>query len=119
MVNMTQDIGKRMETQIKELQGMFNRELEELKSKQTKMNSKISEMKNTLEGINSRIADAEEWISDVEDRVVEIAATEKNKEKRMKTENSLRDLWDNIKCTNFHIIEVPEGEERKGQRDYS
>ena len=26
---------------------------------------------------------------------------------------SLRDLWDNINCTNIHIIGVPEGEERE------
>jgi len=32
--------------------------------------------------------------------------------KRMKiTEDSLRDLWDNIKHTNIQIIEVPEEEE--------
>ena len=30
-----------------------------------------------------------------------------------RTEESLRDLWDNIKHTNIHIIGVPEGEERK------
>ena len=71
-------------------------------------------MKNTLEGINSRITEAEELISDLEDRMVEITATEKNKEKRMKiNEDSLRDLWDNIKCTNIHVIGVPEGEERE------
>ena len=29
------------------------------------------------------------------------------------TENSLRDLWDNIKHTNIQIIEVPEEEEKK------
>ena len=28
-------------------------------------------------------------------------------------EDSLRDLWDNIKCTNIRIIVVPEGEERE------
>ena len=34
--------------------------------------------------------------------------------KRMKRkEDSLRDLWDNIKHTNICIIEVPEGEERE------
>ena len=30
-----------------------------------------------------------------------------------RTEDSLRDLWDNIKCTNIQIIGVPEGEEKK------
>ena len=30
-----------------------------------------------------------------------------------RNEDSLRDLWDNIKCTNIHIIGVPGGEERQ------
>ena len=39
---------------------------------------------------------------------------EQNKEKRMKRiEDSLRELWDNIKCTNIRIIGVPEEEEKK------
>ena len=29
-------------------------------------------------------------------------------------EDSLRDLWDNIKCTNIRIIGVPEEEKKKG-----
>ena len=42
--------------------------------------------------------------------MVEITATEQNIEKRMKrNEESLRDLWDRMKCTNIHIIGVPEG----------
>ena len=28
-------------------------------------------------------------------------------------EDSLRDLWDNIKCTNIQIIGVPEEEQKK------
>ena len=41
--------------------------------------------------------------------------TEQNKEKRMKRiEDSLRDLWDNIKRTNLQIIGVPEEEKKKG-----
>ena len=46
--------------------------------------------------------------------MVEITSEEQNKVKRMKrTEDSLRDLWDDIKCTNIQIIGVPEEEEKK------
>ena len=45
--------------------------------------------------------------------MVELTSEEQNKEKKMKrTEHSLRDLWDNIKCTNIRIIGVPEEEEK-------
>ena len=84
------------------------------------MNNTITEMKNTLEGINSRITEAEERISDLEDRMLEFTVMEQNKEKRMKrNEDSLRDLWDNIKRNNILIIGVPEGKrERKDLRKY-
>ena len=46
--------------------------------------------------------------------MVEITSEEQNKVKRMKrAEDSLRDLWDHIKCTNICIIGVPEEEEKK------
>ena len=45
---------------------------------------------------------------------MELITAEQNKEKRMKRmEDSLRDLWDNIKCTNIRIIGVPEEEKKK------
>ena len=98
IVKMTQNLGSRME----KIQGTFNNDLEELKSKQTVMNSTINEIKDSLEGINSRITEAEEQISDLEDKIVEITTAEQNKEKIMKRiEDSLRDCWDNIKCTNI------------------
>ena len=101
----------------KDLEELKNKHIEELKNKQTEMNNTITKMKNTLEGINSRITEAEERISDLENTMVEFTAVEQNKEKRMKrNEDSLRDLWENIKRNNIHIIGVPEGEEReKGQ----
>ena len=128
-MKMIQDLGKRMEAKIEKMQEMFNKGLEELKSKhlealknkQTEMNNTITEVKNTLERINSRITEAEERISDLQDRMVEFTAVEMNKERRMKrNEDSLRDLWDNIKWMNIDIIGVSEGEEReKGyQRRY-
>ena len=46
--------------------------------------------------------------------MVEITSEEKNKVKRMKrTEDSLRDLWNNNKDTNIRIIGVPEEEEKE------
>ena len=103
-----------MEANIENMQEMYNKDLEELKNKQIEMNNTITEMKTTLEGIDSRITEAQEQISDLEDRMVEITAMEQNKEQRMKrNEDSLRDLCDNIKHTNIHIIGVQEREERE------
>ena len=46
--------------------------------------------------------------------MVEITSEEQNKVKRMKrTEDSLRDLWAHIKCTNISIIGIPEEQEKK------
>ena len=51
--------------------------------------------------------------------MVEITSEEQNKIKRIyfffekKSEDSLRDLWDNIKHTNIQIIGVPEDEKKK------
>ena len=46
--------------------------------------------------------------------MLEITSEEQNKVKTMKrTEDSVRDLWDNIKCTNVRIIGFPEEEEKK------
>ena len=44
---------------------------------------------------------------------------EQKREKKLKrNEDSLRELWDYIKCTNIHITGVPEGGKRKGQRKH-
>ena len=92
---MIQDFKKRMEKMWK----LFTKALEEIKT----------DRNNTLEGINSRITEAEEWISDLEERMVEIIAIKQNIEKRMRrNEDSLGDLWDNIKCANVRIIGVPD-----------
>ena len=44
--------------------------------------------------------------------MVEITSDRQNRVKR--AEDSLRDLWDHIKCSNIWIIGVPEEERKKG-----
>ena len=103
---------KNLENKMEKIQESINKDLEELKNKHTETNNTITEIKNTLAGINNRLSEAEEQISEVEDKMVEITSEELNKVKRMKrTEEHLRDLWDNIKCTNIRIIGIPEEEE--------
>ena len=83
------------------MQESFNKDLKELKNKHTETSYTITEIKSTLEGFNGRIPEAEERISELEDKMVEITSEEQNKVKRMKrTEDTLRDFWDNLKCTN-------------------
>ena len=94
IVKMIQNLGNR----IDKMQETFNKDVEEIKTNQAMMKNTINKIKNTVEGINSRITAAEERVSNLEDKIVEITTAEQNKEKRMKrTEDSLRDLWDNIK----------------------
>ena len=46
--------------------------------------------------------------------MVEITDAEQKREKRLKrNEESLRELWDNVKGTNIRITGVPEGGERE------
>ena len=53
----------------------------------------------------------------MEDRLEEIMDAEQKRESRLKTnEESLREPWDNVKCTNICIIGVSEGQERRGQK---
>ena len=82
------------------MQESIKKDLEELKNKHAETNNTITEIKNTPKGINSRISEAEEHISELEDKNVHITSEDQDKVKRIKrTEDSLRDLWGNIKCT--------------------
>ena len=92
-------VTKNLENRVEKMQESIKKDLEKLKNKHTETNNTVPEIKNTLKGINSRISEAEKRIS--EDKMVEIIAKEQTKVKRMKrAEDSLKDLWDNIKCAN-------------------
>ena len=66
-----------------------------------------------MEGANSRITEEEDRINAVEDRMVEINEAQRKKEKIKRSEDNLRDLWDNVKCPNIQIIGVPEEDKKK------
>ena len=102
---------KNLENKMEKLQKSINKHSEELKNKHTATNNTNTEIKNTLEGINIWSRRMNLW---AEEKMVEITSEEQNKVKTMKrTEDSLRDLWYNIKPTDIRIIGVPEEEEKK------
>ena len=75
------------------------------------MQNTINEIKNSPEGTKKRSQEAEERVNEVEGRLMEITDTEQQRERRLKTnEESLRELWDDVKHTKIRVIEVPEGE---------
>ena len=120
MLKMMQDIGNKLEAKMDNLQETLTKEIQDIKLKQEEMQNTITEIKNSLEAANSRIQEAEEGINEVEDRLVEIMDVEQKSKKRLKrNEESLRELWDNVKCTNIRITGVPEEKrERRGQEKY-
>ena len=42
----------------------------------------------------------------------------KKKKRIERSEDNLRDLWDNVNHPNIQIIEVPEEEDKKGMKKY-
>ena len=87
---------------MEKMQESINKDLKELKNKHAETNNTITEIKNTLEKpIAEYLKQKNESVS-WKIKMVEITSEEQNKVKRMKrTEDSLRDLWDNIRCTNI------------------
>ena len=99
------------------LQEMSSKEIQDIELKPEEMHNTITERKNSLEAASSRTQEAEERISEVEDRLVGITDVEQKREKRLKTnEESLRELWDNVKCTNIHIMGCQKKRERREKK---
>ena len=75
-------------------------DLEEIRSNQSIVNNEITEIEITLDNRNSSVTEAEERRKELEDRIWEIneAEQEKKEKERERSEDSLRDLWDNVKC---------------------
>ena len=79
------------------------------------MKNTIFELRNTLEEIKSRVDEAEDQISELEGKVEKNTQKEPEKVKRLrKNEEGIREMQDNMKHNNIHIIGIPEGKEKQG-----
>ena len=91
---------------IQELRDEFKMEIQSLNS--------ISEMKHTMEVFKSRLDVVEETVNGIEIREEEYKEAEAQREKGIsKNERILREMYDQSKGNDIHIIGVPEEEERE------
>lgn len=75
-------------------------------------------MKTSLEGFKGKFEQTEERISKLEVKTMEIILSLSSRKKTLKNyEQTLRELWDTFKQTNFHIMGVPKGGEREMGRE--
>ena len=77
-----------------------------------------SEVKNNIQGTTSDRKKTRTQINDLEQKEEINIQPEQNEETRIqKIEESLRNLWDNFKCSNIWIIGFPEGEEEEQENE--
>ena len=73
-----------------------------------------SEIKQNILGTNSDKKETRSQSNNLEQKEKINIQLEQNEETRIqKSEESLTNLWDNLKCSNIRIIGVPEGEEQQ------
>ena len=69
-------------------------------------------MKNRPDVISTRLNEAQEQISEKTEQWKSLQLNRKKKKIMKRDEDSIRDLWDNIRYANTHIIGIP-GEEKE------
>ena len=80
------------------------------------MNNTQNEIKQNIQGTNSDRKETRTQSNDLEQKEKINIQPEQNEETGIqKCEERLRNLWENLKCSNIQIIGVPEGEEQKLQ----
>ena len=72
-----------------------------------------SEIKENIQGTNSEGKETRTQINDLEQKEeIDIQPEQNEKTRILKNEERLRNLQDNLKCSNIQIIGVPEGARR-------
>ena len=104
ITKMTKGPRRRIDEQREKLD-VFNKELENTKKNQTQMKNAVTEMKKHTRRNQQQTDGCRGMDQQAEETVVEIAEAEQKK--RIRSEDSLRDLWDNIK-----FLKEPEEEEQ-------
>ena len=73
-----------------------------------------NEIKQNIQGTNSDRKETKTRTNNLEQKEEINIHPEQNEETRIKkNEERLKNLWDNLKCSNISIIGVPEGEEQR------
>ena len=86
----------------------FGHELDE------KMRAMLSEIKESVQGTNSDRKETRTQSNDLEQKEkINIHPGQKEETRIRKSEETLTNLWDNLKRSNIRIIGVPEGEEQQ------
>ena len=79
-----------------------------------KLKAMKSEIKENIQRTNSEQKETRTQINNLEQKEEINTQPEQNEETRIqKSEERLRNLWDNFKCSNIQIIRMPEGEEEQ------
>ena len=77
------------------------------------MKNTQNEIKQNIQGTNGDRKDTRTQSNDLEQKEKINSQLEQNEETRIqKSEESLTNFWDNLKCSNIQIIGVPGGEEQ-------
>ena len=78
------------------------------------MKATQSETKQNIQGTNSDRKETRTQINNMAQKEEINSQPEQNEETRIqKSEERLRNLWDNLKCSNIWIIRLPEREEQQ------
>ena len=78
------------------------------------MKATQSDIKQNIQGTNTEEKETRTQIDDLEKKEEIYIQLEQNEETRIeKNEERLRNLWDNLKCSNVRIIGVPEEREQE------
>ena len=107
---------KELTDNYKEMSENYNsmkKEIETINKNQQEVKNTTSKIKNILQGITSKLHEAEDQISELEDKVEKNTQAEQLHVKRHKKyEDGLRELQENMKCNNIHVMGISEGEEK-------